>query len=340
MANISGSSGSGAASGSALPIAGAAPPANAAQSSAARGAEDGGDHFTQLINDMIEETGTDQGAASSLQELAGLALGADSGKCTRDESDTDGKGASDGDIGALAMAALLPGLSCLAPPSSPAKGAAADTGTDAIDPALLAKNTDLNAAKTALAALAGDAGDGAAKGGSTDATGNAASTNQTATPSTQMHALMAAHAARDVDATPDNALNAPVGTPAWKEELGAQLTWMAAKGIEAASLRLSPEHLGPLDIRISVHEGQASVLFSAANPDTRSALEQSLPRLREMFASQGLVLSDAGVSRDAPRNAFKPSTQPAAVRGVSDASAETSVKAITLARLGLVDTYV
>ncbi|MGH8241636.1 MAG: flagellar hook-length control protein FliK, partial [Steroidobacteraceae bacterium] len=132
----------------------------------------------------------------------------------------------------------------------------------------------------------------------------------------------------------------PVGSPAWKDEIGAHLTWMAANGKEAASLRLSPEHLGPLDIRISVDDGKASVYFGATNADTRAALEQSLPRLREMFASQGMVLADAGVSRDAPRNQFKPSATPAGSRSSSDAGSESSVKSVTLARVGLIDTYV
>jgi flagellar hook-length control protein FliK len=105
-------------------------------------------------------------------------------------------------------------------------------------------------------------------------------------------------------------------------------------------LRLSPEHLGPLEIRISMKDGEASVMFNASNADTRSALEQSLPRLREMFASQGLVLGDANVSRDAPRDSFKPATFAKASRGSSDGTDDAGVNPVTLSRLGLVDTYV
>ena len=96
-------------------------------------------------------------------------------------------------------------------------------------------------------------------------------------------------------------LRAPVGTHAWTQQLGDELAWMAQQGRDAASLKLSPEHLGPLEVRISMREGEASVWFGAANADTRSALEQALPRLRELFASQGLALADAGVFREAPR---------------------------------------
>src|SRR5262249_7171938 len=105
---------------------------------------------------------------------------------------------------------------------------------------------------------------------------------------------------------------------------------MAQNGNESASLRLSPDHLGPMEVRISMNDGQASVWFGAANAAKRSALNQSLPQLREMFASQGMMLADAGVFKEAPRQQGKSSTfgnsdnarpseaaAPAAVNGIS-----------------------
>jgi len=92
-------------------------------------------------------------------------------------------------------------------------------------------------------------------------------------------------------------LRAPVGSSDWNDELGTHLTWMTTKGLETGSLRVSPEHLGPVEVNISVQNGAASVWFAANHADTRAALEQALPRLREMFASQGMNLADSGVSR-------------------------------------------
>jgi flagellar hook-length control protein FliK len=153
--------------------------------------------------------------------------------------------------------------------------------------------------------------------------------------------MMLAHSA--ADAAPQAAsaeVRTPVGASGWSDEIGTHLAIMAANGRETASLRLSPEHLGPLEIQISVKDGQTNVVFGASNADTRSALEQSLPRLREMFAAHGLVLGDANVSRDAPRDPFRPGTFGNSTRGSADASAGRDVKPITLTRLGLVDTYV
>jgi flagellar hook-length control protein FliK len=117
---------------------------------------------------------------------------------------------------------------------------------------------------------------------------------------------------------------------------------MAHQGIESASLQLSPEHLGPLQVTISVRDGQASVWFGAAQPDTRTALQQSLPQLRQLFANQGLNLADAGVSRESPRgqDQQKSSRAAAPVTGVAAVNLDTSAShAAVTGRLGLVDTY-
>jgi flagellar hook-length control protein FliK len=96
-----------------------------------------------------------------------------------------------------------------------------------------------------------------------------------------------------------------VGSATWTEQLAGKLTLMVGRGIQSASIQLSPENLGPLEIRISVQNDQTSVWFGAAHAETRAALEQALPRLRELLAGQGLNLSDAGVFRETPRQPQK-----------------------------------
>jgi len=97
-----------------------------------------------------------------------------------------------------------------------------------------------------------------------------------------------------------------VGTAAWADEIAARVNLMAEQGRHTASLRLSPEHLGPLEIRIAIRDDQASVWFGTAHSDTRDALEAAMPRLREMFAAQGLSLADTGVFHEAPRQSPAP----------------------------------
>jgi flagellar hook-length control protein FliK len=132
-------------------------------------------------------------------------------------------------------------------------------------------------------------------------------------------------------------VHAPVGSPAWADEIGARVVMMTESGNHTASLKLSPEHLGPLVINITVRDDKASVWFGAAHADTRAAIETALPRLREMFASQGLSLADAGVFREPPREqqVVKPPTTSAGQGEATDEVTAVSARA----RLGLVDAY-
>lgn len=197
--------------------------------------------------------------------------------------------------------------------------------------------------------LKGTAGTAAATGGSpaaapsataAAATATAAAAGLTAAQLTVGSSLAAQHAKPD---TISMTVGSPVGSSAWSDELGAKVTWMAHQGIESASLQMSPEHLGPVQVTISVRDGQASVWFGATQPDTRAALQQSLPQLRQLFASQGLNLSDAGVSRESPRGQHQHRAGQAAapLAGVTAVTTDNSAgRGIGLSGLGLVDTYV
>lgn len=135
-------------------------------------------------------------------------------------------------------------------------------------------------------------------------------------------------------------LRAPPGSPAWTDELGTRVTWMIDRGEQVASLRLTPENLGPLDVRIAVREGETTVWFGASHPETRAALEQSLPRLREMLGASGLALANAGVFSQTPRDPQRGFTAAALARAATEAGGEAAVAGVTgITHRGLVDLY-
>ena len=318
--------------------------------------------FMQLVQGMIQ--GNTPGAelpANLLQLLlTGDTAGLDGildGATSKDGHATDGTDDGSDDAAAAAasgLAALLAGMQV----NQPAGASGSDsTGVGSIDgagsqtgdrtqqtlQALLA--TSQSAVTGALGAAIDTAADAAGANSGKDAAGvdpNAAlnAANNTNGAAHLQNTLLAHRAADMAPQAASAEVRTPVGAQGWSEEIGTHLAIMATNGREAASLRLSPEHLGPLEIQISVKDGQANVVFGASNPETRNALEQSLPRLREMFAAQGLTLGNANVSRDPPRDSHKPSPFASGSRGSSDASADLSVKAVTLSRMGLVDTYV
>jgi flagellar hook-length control protein FliK len=102
---------------------------------------------------------------------------------------------------------------------------------------------------------------------------------------------------------PQLAINTPAHNANWSQELGQRVTWMANRELREAQIHMNPRHLGPIDVRISYgHDQQMSVNFVAHHAQTRDAIDAALPRLREMFESQGLNLADANVSEESYSN--------------------------------------
>ena len=71
---------------------------------------------------------------------------------------------------------------------------------------------------------------------------------------------------------------------------------MVNGGEQSATLTLNPPDLGPLQVVLNVSNDQASVAFTAAQPEVRQALEQALPKLRETMGEAGITLGNTSVS--------------------------------------------
>ncbi len=87
------------------------------------------------------------------------------------------------------------------------------------------------------------------------------------------------------------------GKPDWNQGMGKQVVWMANQNIRSAEIRLNPAHLGPIEVRIEMEDDQVSLAFSSRHAVVREAVEQAMPRLREMFEESGLNLADTDVSQ-------------------------------------------
>jgi flagellar hook-length control protein FliK len=91
------------------------------------------------------------------------------------------------------------------------------------------------------------------------------------------------------------AINGPPGEAAWARALGERILWMVGRDVQSARVRLDPPNLGPIEIRVTLQNDQASVSFNAQHPFTREALEAAVPRLREMLGESNLDLVSVDV---------------------------------------------
>lgn len=92
------------------------------------------------------------------------------------------------------------------------------------------------------------------------------------------------------------AVATPLHAAAFPAHFAAEVAMLGAAGIERAEIQLQPPDLGPVRIELTLSGESARVAFSAAQPETRQAIEQSLPILKDLLAERGLALGDASVS--------------------------------------------
>lgn len=119
-------------------------------------------------------------------------------------------------------------------------------------------------------------------------------------------------------------ISVPVQHGSWGEAVGRQLMSMHNGALQQANIQLDPPELGPLQVQIQTQQEQTSVVFNSQHGAVRDALEQSLPRLREMFEQQGLNLVDVNI---ADHNRQQSGQQTAGQQGDVDADTGTLLAA-------------
>jgi len=87
-----------------------------------------------------------------------------------------------------------------------------------------------------------------------------------------------------------------IDKPKWSQEFGSRLVWMTKEGVQNAQIRLTPAHLGTIEVKISIQNDQANVSFLSQHGAVKDMIEASMPRLREMMNEAGVKLDQVNVS--------------------------------------------
>jgi flagellar hook-length control protein FliK len=128
-----------------------------------------------------------------------------------------------------------------------------------------------------------------------------------------------------------SAVGARVGSAGFADELSQRVVVFAGQKVQRAEIAVTPADLGPIAVSIEVRGQEATLAFAAANHMTRTAIEDALPRLREMLSAQGLQLAGTHVGSEPRRDPYRParneqnsSSGIAASEGVTTISAPTN----------------
>ncbi|MDF1690127.1 MAG: flagellar hook-length control protein FliK [Cycloclasticus sp.] len=92
-------------------------------------------------------------------------------------------------------------------------------------------------------------------------------------------------------------LDTPISNPKWAENFSQRVQWVVNQSMSGAQIRLNPQHMGPVEVRIHMQNDQATVSFTAQHGATREAIDAALPRLREMLSEQNVNVVDIDVSQ-------------------------------------------
>lgn len=252
---------------------------------------------------------------------------------------------------AAALPAALPGgvVGATTLPSAPAAGPAAlGAGPALALPATQGASAAIaqGEADQGLAALAANlaAGQPAAGEGAGDAL-QAGSVDGLDNPAFVLPNLPQT-VARVHDSAPFTA--SPTPTPALQGEgfddaVSTRVAWLADQKIGHAHIKITPNDLGPVEVRLQLDGDKVQASFSSAHADVRQALEQSLPRLREMLGQHGFQLthSDVGSRQQGQQGGERPGT--AVADGRSDPLGNEDSAVVVPARVlrarGLLDAY-
>ncbi|HLP98535.1 MAG TPA: flagellar hook-length control protein FliK [Sideroxyarcus sp.] len=141
------------------------------------------------------------------------------------------------------------------------------------------------------------------------------------------------------------AVNVPVGNSRWGDEFSQKITWLATQKDQTAELHLNPPQLGPLDVVLKVSGDQATAMFTSPHAAVREAIEQAMPKLRDMLADNGITLGNTTVNDQTPRDSGSESSRQSAAgrnNGTDTAKpvAETAPRVSQISRHnGIVDTF-
>ncbi len=106
----------------------------------------------------------------------------------------------------------------------------------------------------------------------------------------------AARATSAIAAEPSLALPADPDA-GFDDAFGARINWLADQRIGRAEIRLNPEHLGVIDVRLQIDGTRISAEFQSPHADVRQALENSVGRLRDMLGQHGMQLAHTDVGQ-------------------------------------------
>ncbi len=96
--------------------------------------------------------------------------------------------------------------------------------------------------------------------------------------------------------TPETIATPVTQVAQWATETAERIVWHAGQAVHKVELQLNPPNLGKLEVTLQLHQDQLTAHFVTASQAARDALDQALPRLRELLQQSGIQLGQSSVA--------------------------------------------
>lgn len=128
-------------------------------------------------------------------------------------------------------------------------------------------------------------------------------------------------------------LSMPVNLSQWQASLTEQIVMLTRQDIQTAEIKLHPQELGSLHIKLAMHDDNMQLHMMTAHAVVKGVLESALPFLRTSLEEQGITLQQADVSDFSMMNDSQHSAmfnQAKSHRQAALASSETNEQVVTV----------
>lgn len=88
----------------------------------------------------------------------------------------------------------------------------------------------------------------------------------------------------------------PMDITEWQKTLNEKISLVCRQGIQNAEIKLHPEELGSLHIKLAIVDDKMNLHMAVAHNMVKSVLESALPQLRTSLEEQGIMLEQTNIS--------------------------------------------
>ncbi|WP_100642119.1 flagellar hook-length control protein FliK [Alteromonas facilis] len=130
--------------------------------------------------------------------------------------------------------------------------------------------------------------------------------------------------------------------PEGQTQFAEKIRWMVNARSSFAEIRLDPPDLGSVKVKVSMSGEAAQVNFIVQSPQARDALDQAIPRLKDMLNQQGIELGQSFVQQDSQQQQGEQSgefSQGHADEAMEEVASEVIEQRVVNGRAGGIDFY-